>query len=520
MSVALRHCPDRLVFDRVGPVDDLIRAARQDPSRAILRTRDHEVTVGELVRQAREAAGVLRRRGVHPGDRVGLLCGSSFERVAWMFGIWWAGAIEVSINTELRGPMMAHVLTDSDPGLVVCQRSLVGRVDETSAIDVLVIEDVAPEPVAPALFEELDAIQVSFQPEDLATILYTSGTTGPSKGVMLPRAYFSNLAEIWAAAMEFDEGDVGYFPLPFFHVDAHVLITAAIQTGSVLAFRERFSVSGFFDDIRHFGATWALGVGSMLSMLAQGDLPEPGSLPLTRMLCAPVPDIAYEVFEDRLGIPILTLFGQTECDAIAMGGDGARRRGSAGRPHPAIDLRIVDDRDRDLPVGQTGEIVFRPMRPHLCALGYWRRPDATVTAWRNLWFHTGDSGHLDEDGYLYFDGRRTDSFRRCGENISAWELERTMSSAEGVRECIAVAVPDEHGGEDELKVFVIPEDGRDVDPAEFIAYCRSVLPGFAVPRYVAVTDGGEFVRSPGTGVVQKHLLSRDIDPDYVYEVER
>ncbi|GAB3681135.1 ATP-dependent acyl-CoA ligase [Saccharopolyspora tripterygii] len=478
-----------------------------------------EVTVGDLVQRAREVAAVLQRRGVRPGDRVALVCDNSFERVAWMFGIWWVGAVEVSVNIELRGPMMAHVLTDSDPHLIACQRYALESIGAASDVEVVVIDDVPVEPVAPEVADELDAIYGSAQPDDLATILYTSGTTGPSKGVMLPRAYFSNLARIWSDEMGFREGDVGYFPLPFFHVDAHVLITAAIQTGGVLAFRSRFSVSGFFDDVRDFGATWTLVVGSMLSMLAQGELPERGSLPLTRILCAPVPDVGYDVFEDRLGIPILTLFGQTECDAIAMGGVRARRRGSAGRPHPAIDVRIVDEHDRELPVGQVGEIVFRPRQPHLCALAYWRRAEATVAAWRNLLFHTGDSGHLDEDGFLYFDGRRTDSFRRRGENISAWELEHSMSAAEGVRECIAVAVPDEHGGEDELKVFVIPEHGRAVDSAEFVAYCRSVLPAFAVPRYVVVTDGTEFVRSPGTGVVQKHLVSRDVESPDVYEVQ-
>lgn len=509
--------PQPFEVDRVSPVDDLLRAVAVDPGRPLLRSHAEVLTVGELADRARRIAVAMRRRGVAVGDRVALVCGNSVDRVVWMFGIWWLGAVEVSVNVELRGPMLAHVLTDSDPSLTVCQDGLLDQVRASAAGDVLPMSALTAEPVEASVRDELDATQRRFGPGELATILYTSGTTGPAKGVMLPRAYFSKLAEVWIDRLGLEADDVGYFPLPFFHVDGHVQLAACLQSGSSLAFRERFSVSEYFADVRRFSATWASGVGSMLSMLAQAELPDQGSLRLTRVVGAPVPEIAYETFEDGLGIPILTLFGQTECDGIAMDTIGLRRRGAAGRTHDAIDVRVVDDNDRPLPVGETGEILYRPRHPHLCALGYWRRPEATVEAWRNLWFHTGDSGHLDEDGFLYFDGRRTDSFRRRGENISVWELEHSLNTADGVRECVAIAVRDEHGGEDEIKVFVVP-DGGSLVLEEFIAHCRNVLPRFAMPRYVTVTDGSEFVRSAGTGVVQKHLLSRDITSPDVTEV--
>lgn len=504
---------------RVSPVDDLLRAVARDAGRPLLRTRGQVLSTGELAERARRVAAALRGRGVSAGDRVALVSGNSIDRVVWMFGIWWLGAVEVSVNVELRGPMLAHVLADSDPCLIACQDECLGPVREAASGDVLPMSELTADPVDDTARDGLDAAQRGFGPGDLATILYTSGTTGPAKGVMLPRAYFSNLAEIWADRLRLDADDVGYFPLPFFHVDGHVKLAACVQSGGSMAFRERFSASEYFADVREFGATWAAGVGAMLSILAQGELPEPGSHRLSRMIGAPIPRIAYETFEDRLGIPVLTLFGQTECDGIAMDSVEQRRRGAAGHPHDAIEVRVVDENDRPLPAGETGEIVYRPRRPHLTALGYWRRPEATVEAWRNLWFHTGDSGHLDGDGFLHFDGRRTDSFRRRGENISVWELEHSLNTADGVRECVAIAVGDEHGGEDEIKVFVVP-DGDDLVPDEFVAHCRKVLPRFAMPRYLTVTDGSEFVRSAGTGVVQKHLLSRDITSPDVMEVPR
>ncbi|MGW4350639.1 AMP-binding protein [Nocardia sp. NPDC004582] len=511
--------PGPLVIDRVSSVDDLLRAVNEDPHRVLLRSHREVLSVGELADRARRVAAALARRGVSAGDRVALVSGNSIDRVVWMFGIWWLGAVEVSVNVELRGPMLAHVLTDSDPCLIACQDGLLDRVRDAAVGNVLPMSALAIAPIGQAMRDELDAVQRGFGPGELATILYTSGTTGPSKGVMLARAYFSNLAGIWIDRLGLRADDIGYFPLPFFHVDGHVQLAACLQSGGSMAFRDRFSVSEYFADIRRFGATWGTGVGSMLSMLAQAELPEPGSHSLTRLVGAPVPRIAYETFEDRLGIPVLTLFGQTECDGIAMDSVEQRRRGAAGRIHDAIEVQVVDENDRPLPVGETGEILYRPRSPHLAALGYWRRPEATVAAWRNVWFHTGDSGHLDDDGFLYFDGRRTDSFRRRGENISVWELEHSLNTARGVRECVAIAVRDEHGGEDEIKVFVVP-DGESLVIDEFIEHCRTVLPRFAIPRYLTVTDGSEFVRSAGTGVVQKHLLSRDITSPDVMEVPR
>jgi crotonobetaine/carnitine-CoA ligase len=178
-----------------------------------------------------------------------------------------------------------------------------------------------------------------------------------------------------------------------------------------------------------------------------------------------------------------------------------------------FDVRIVDEFDEPVPLGETGRIIYRPQEPLMMTYGYWRKPEVTAEACRNLWWHTGDLGRLDEDGCLWFEGRLSDSLRRRGENISAWELEATVRGAPGVRSCAAVAIRDEIGGEDEVKVFLtLEEDGGEWDPAGFFAYCEENLARFAVPRFVEIVSEEQIVRGPGTGAIQKHLLPKQNTP--------
>lgn len=519
MSTPKHVMSSDLKLNRHGPVSDLLDALAENPDGAFLITADQKVTVRDFVRRAQNNAGFLHEQGVKAGDRVALVAENSVDRVAWMFAIWWLGAIEVAVNFELRGPLLNHVLTDSDPILILCQSKFIDAVQAETTVSILAFDDLNIGEIPKGFAETLEESNKRIKPGDLGTILYTSGTTGPAKGVMLPRAYFSNLGAIWAANNDMRRGEVGYFPLPFFHVDGHILISACLQSRSALSFRERFSLSEYWNDVERFGAAWAVGVGSMLSMLAETN-PGAKAASLRRIMGAPIPDAAYEKFEDELNIPVTTLYGQTECDVVTLENADRKRRGSCGSIHEFIDVRIVDSNDVELPVGEVGEIIYRPMQPYLTALGYWRRPEYTLEAWRNLWFHSGDTGRIDEDGFLYFIGRKTDSFRRRGENISAWELESTLAGAPNIRECIAIAVEDEHGGEDEIKVFVVPVEGTTFDIASFSDYARSSLPRYAIPQWVAVTSGDAFVRSPGTGVVQKHLLSKEVGHPHAVKITR
>ncbi|XVQ07671.1 AMP-binding protein [Spirillospora sp. CA-255316] len=491
---------------RRSPCSDLVRAENERPGRLLLRSPAGDHSVGGFADLARRCAQHLRATGVAAGDRVALISGNSVERLAWQYGIWWIGAVEVSVNCELRGPMLQFVLENCEPSLLVVERETAAEMDLPRTAATIVIDEVDLAPVTPDAAARLDSHLETMPPSALGTILYTSGTTGASKGVMLPRAYFSNLGAVMAGVLELKPGDVGYFVLPFFHVDAHIVLPACIQSGSALAFDRRFSARRWWPQIRDFQATWAFVIGAVLSVVMTLEHGGRGDTRLTRFLGAPIPEDAYPFFEDDLGIAILSMFGQTEADGPTFETMSMRRRGSAGTPCAGFDVEIHDPGGRRVPDGSIGEIVIRPQYPDMTALGYWRRDDAMVEAVRGLWFHTGDLGRM-EDGFLTFVGRLTDSLRRRGENISAYELEAVLNTAPGVAESAVIGVTDEMGGEDEIKVFVVPEDPGTFDVADFFRFCERTLPRYAVPSLLEITEAAALVRSVGTGVIQKRRLS-------------
>ena len=509
---------DTSSYRRRSPVEMLVHAQRADPDRPLLAWEGGSATVGEFADLARRcAADLMYRFGVQAGDRVAIVGRNSLQRLAWQYGAYWIGAVEVSVNYELKGPMLRHILGDSDPSLVLADEELVpevGDVAPTLPLHVLAAPTTADVEVDRA---GLDAAEERLAASGLATILYTSGTTGPSKGVMLPRGYFANHADTFRAMLDIRGGDVGYFVLPFFHVDAHILVPAVIEFGASIYFRSRFSVRSYWDDIITNQCSWTLAVGSMLSAVVTVEPPSGSELPLRRVVCAPVPEEAYELFEDRLGIPITSLYGQTEADSITYDSPDGRRRGSAGSPCAAFEVAILDPRGFRLQPGEVGEVCHRPRFPNMILSGYWRRPGATTKAWQDLWYHTGDLGLLDEDGFLYFKGRMTDSLRYRGENISAYELESVLREAPRIADAAAIAITDDLGGEDEIKIVVTCVDEVPLDAAAFFAYCETNLPRFAVPRFVEQVSDEAFVRSPGTGVIQKHLLSRAVAGPTVHD---
>ncbi|MFC7447158.1 class I adenylate-forming enzyme family protein [Rhodococcus daqingensis] len=500
-----------------SPVDFLLDAEAEGPDAPLLRHAGGTVTVTEFASLVRRCAtDLIDRFAVESGDRVALVGRNSVHRLAWQYGAYWIGAVEVSLNFDLKGPMLAHVLTDSEPTLILTDdefRAEVTRHAGSTRIDALTGPVTEQTDVPPGLRRHLDALSR----DHLATILYTSGTTGPSKGVMLPHGYLANNADAAQEMIALTTDDVGHSALPFFHVDIHVIFPAIIRSGSSLYFTERFSVSRFWEQVTTHGCTWAMAVGSMLAGVALSTPPGRADIPLTRVVGAPVPPEVYGYFEDRLGVPVLSTYGQTEAHGISIETIDARRRGSAGRICDAFDVAILSPDGRRLPPGTVGEICHRPNHPAMVLLGYWRRPASTVAAWQNLWYHTGDLGLIDEDGFLFFKGRLTDSLRRRGENISAFELEAVLRTAPGVVDAAAIGVVDELGGEDEIKVFVDCGDTGVLDPQSFFDFCVANLPRFAVPRYVAQVDAASFVRSPGTGVIQKHRLPTRITGAGVYD---
>lgn len=488
-----------------GPLHDLASALKTAPDRVLLKWDRGTLTTAQFDSLARAFASQLRARNIGKGDRVAVMAVNSHRLLAATYGIWMLGAVEVSVNNELKGELLRHVLDDSEPALLIGDASLLRLVAAErpglATIDIASLRESGGEPVA-------ETIEMPVG-DTLASLLYTSGTTGASKGVMIPHGYYSYFAATLGSAIELSERDTCYFTLPFFHVDAHIALPACLRWGSSLAFAQRFSASRFWNDFIRFDGTWFGAVGAMLSVLAaQGRPPEEALKRLRLILAAPVPQEAFASFEDEWGVPVLQMYGQTEANGPLYSTLKHRCRGAAGAPVAGFKIRVVDGSGQDVPIGSTGEMLTKPRQRNARALGYWRRPEADELAFVDGWFRTGDIVRQDHDGFVWYLGRKSESLRRRGENISVFELEGVLGRSPEVKIAAVLGVRDDIGGEDDVKAVLVVENGFEV--ARFSEYCEAELPRYALPRFLEVVAESQIVRGPGTGSIQKHLLPQGI----------
>jgi crotonobetaine/carnitine-CoA ligase len=335
-------------------------------------------------------------------------------------------------------------------------------------------------------------------------VLFTSGTTGVSKGCLLSHRYTLRQAQLMVEHLRLTPDDVLYCPFPLFHLDALVLtVGPALVLGATAAIGERFSVSGFWPEVRRFGATVFDFMGATLTMLhKQPPAADDADNPVRLAWGVPVPEFADE-FERRFGLQLVELYGSTDAGLpIYHPIDEPRRPGSCGKVIDAYQVRLAGPDGFEVPVGEVGEILVRANEPSLMSDGYLGMPEATLAARRDLWFHTGDLARRDADGYHYFVGRRSDTIRRRGENISAFEVEEVVKLHPDVLDAAAYGVPSELT-EDDVMVAVVPRPGCVIDPAELIAFCAERAARHMLPRYVDVV--ADLPRTP-TEKVRKELL--------------
>jgi crotonobetaine/carnitine-CoA ligase len=301
---------------------------------------------------------------------------------------------------------------------------------------------------------------------------------------MLSHRGFAAWAESISRNMGLTSDDVYYQCLPLYYGDAQFMTTYfGLTQGARVVFVERFSASRFWDHIRMSGATATNLLGTIAHILWKQEERETDRQHSLR-ICNSIPMPPFkDAFEERFGVRMVTGYGQTETNLVAVDGLDEWRPGSCGRAAPGYELLIVDEQDEPVSPGTVGEIVVRASRPWTMFQGYWGKPEATVQAWRNLWFHTGDAGSMDDEGWLYFVERLKDSIRRRGQNISAYELECLIEADNDVLEAAAIAVPSELG-EDEVKVIVVLRPGCRADGQSLVRSWQERLPRFMVPRYV------------------------------------
>ena len=476
--------PSWFATERLTVSEIVDERAGKTPEVTALWLDDVGYSFADLARRSRAAGSALLDLGVHPGEAVALFLESCIELVDTWLGCAAIGAVSVPINIANRGDFLVHQLRDSQ-AVVVLVDSTTEEVVRAVAAELPGLRIVTPSMLS-------GDPEAAWPPEAHPTwntpacVLYTSGTTGPSKGVVVTQHYLVTAARIVADAYGLVPGDITYGAVPLFHFSGMLgSVLAAVVAGSGAVVDRRFSVSATWDRVRKYGANGVIAVGSMILML--WNLPESADDPKLKFLAgAPIPAELHRAIENRYDCRIVTMYGLTEAFPLAVWGlDDDGLPGSAGRTSRLFDVRIFDDNDAEVPTGEPGEIVCRPRAPHVMFEGYHHNPAATVAQWRNGWFHTGDFGRVDDDGHLFFVDRKKDAMRRRGENVSSFEVEQSVLKHPAVADVAAHSVPSEFG-EDDVKICVVLRETA--TPDELHAHCAERMPRFAVPRYIEIVD--------------------------------
>lgn len=458
-------------------------------------------TNAELLDESRRVAAGLRAAGVSAGDRVALLVGNRPEFLSTYLALSALGAVSVPLNTAMRGDILTYMLETVGPCRLVVEDEFHEAVP-TELLDSGTVLDVwwlapseAPDAATPPRtlpFSELtthEPITTSHpaRHSDLLSILFTSGTTGPSKGVMWSHRTALAFSENATWVMGYTARDTVYTCLPLFHINAlFTAFLAGLQEGAAVCVSRRFSASRFWSEVTTSGATVLNMLGAMGAVLwKQAPTPEERAHSLRLAMVVPFPRNEHAEFEERFALRATELYGSTDTSIPIGLPHGETRPGSCGRAAPGWEVALVDADDEPVPPGVPGELVTRPTRPFIGQLGYYKMPDKTWEAHRNAWFHTGDMLVQDDEGWFYFQDRLKDALRVSGENVSSFEVEQVLQSHPAVAEVAVYGVPSELG-EDAVMASVVTEAGETLDPADLASFAATRLPYFAVPRYIDV----------------------------------
>ncbi|GAA3382510.1 AMP-binding protein [Cryptosporangium minutisporangium] len=515
-------------------------AARTPDTVAVAHVDGRGLTYAQLHADAQAWAGALRGLGVEAGTHVATLLPNGFLSHRTLLALGWLRAVEVPLNTAYVGAILRHALTLSEARFLLTTSELLAQVQplltELPHLRTIVLLDApagdqaaivgkttsettgrgglpenSPEAVvvggdafAAAAAAQADGAFDGPDVWDIASLLFTSGTTGPSKAVITPWGLALQMWS-WVPDDTIGPGEGIYNPLPLFHNSGRSGFAYAMNRGARFVIRDRFSATTFWDDVRAADCRAAALVGPMTALLwGASPGPDDADNPLRSVILGPmIPEM--EAFEKRFGVRVATCYGQTEVGApIVSGWDHGpwEATGRARTSYPWPEIRLVDAHDEPVGDGEVGELVVRSAEPWALNLGYYNMPEESMRAWRNGWFHTGDMFRRDAEGWYTFFDRRKDVLRRRGENISSFEVERGVGEHPAVVECVAVGVPS-GVGDDEVLAAVIVNDPA-FQPSDLVTFLTGRMPAFMIPRYVRVLD--DFPRNSTTGRVRKDEL--------------
>jgi crotonobetaine/carnitine-CoA ligase len=511
-----------LIDDRAAELGDKPFVVYLDDDRDTL-------TYAGLAAGARAMARSFAAAGLLPGQAVGQYLPNTSLFTKSMFGALYSGVIDVPINPEFRGKLLEFALRKTDIRAVVTTiegaRSLMELPDAALAPLLFVAYDLQGEPAldAPAgkdgpqwvtvndLLAHGEAAPADNQPwadvTGLAKIGFTSGTTGHPKATGLSQSHVMSWARNFSSVIEYGRDDVLYGCFPFYHTLGGINgMVGTLLNRATYAVVRRFSARRYWDDLASCQATRGLIIPDMIPTIMGH---EPAGVDYDadpRILFA---GKVMPEFQERFNVRLVELYGLTEGNALSM-----RRRDdgsppeSKGKVNPDFDVRVFDEDDNEVPRGEAGEIVFRPKVPHHMMLGYYGDDAYTVSRWRNLWFHSGDRGSIDEQDYLFLEGRLGDKIRRRGVNLSAEQIEEVVVSLPEIALCAAISVPADLG-EEEIKICVVPAGPRDWDEGALVAKLTDLFPKYMIPRFVQIRD--ELPLSSGTNRIQRSALRTEGD---------
>jgi len=481
----------------------------------------------DLERITNQYAHGFAVRGIGHGDHVAVMLPNSPEFLWVVWGLVKLGAVAVPLNTAAKGDMLQYFLQQSDAVMMVIDAQWADRAQAIAPalpkIRHWVFAEGAPSAdfkaaVPQAQVESLQACRSAnttappvdrVRHDDAHLIVYTSGTTGPSKGVLCPHSQGLGVGRAISTGYGYRSDDVLYACLPLFHVNAlWYSCTAALWAEATFALSPRFSATRFWDEIRAFGATQFNSLGAMTNILLQlPPGPQDRDHRLRQVMAVPMTRALYSDLKSRYGVAVTSLFAMSENYAVTMflPDDREDKLGSAGSACGASELRIADDNGRSLPPGEVGEIQLKPVHPGTMMLGYYNMPEQTTQAFMEGWFCTGDRGYLDAEGYLYFIDRKKEAIRRRGENISAYEVEMILSRHPAILEVAAVPVPSELS-EDEVMVYVVLQPGAELTAEQVVRFAAEHMNYYMVPRFVAFIEA---LPKTATEKIEKYKLKQD-----------
>lgn len=509
-------------LEKVNPAEATFKRifeerAEQNGEKALLTYRGLDISYREVNERANRLAHGLKSLGVKKGDKVCVMLPNCPEIVYTWMGLCKMGAVNVPLNTGLKGEGLSYIINHSDAETVIISHRYLDPYMEVAG-ELKNIKRLIVEPTEAGDDFRLPEDSISFQsflkgekgnpvveitPDDYESIMYTSGTTGLPKGVhyQQSRAIGSLLLN---EVLGIRKGDTCYTCLPFFHISGQGCFWMSVCAGGRLGLGERFSASRFWSETKAQGARWTMTLGAMIPILCnQPARGEDADNPVELVISAAAPKNFWKDFEERFKVKILELYAQTEGGFLLNYRGG--RVGAMGRPALIWDMRVFDEADNALGPGSVGELVGKPTNPSLRLYEYYKNPEATAAKTKGGWLRTGDLAYFDEEGYFFFVDRKNDCMRRRGENISSYEVEKVVNKHPQVLESAAYGVPSELA-EDDVMICVVAKPGERINPEELIGYCAQNMPYYMVPRYVRFA---EELEKTGTQRVRKFKLKEE-----------